>query len=98
MEHFEPNVFLENNEEGIERVKRDVRTFAFFMESSTIDYITQKECNLIKIGDKLDSKSYGIGMPLSICFYFILILNFYRIVLLFVFFFYNLHIYLHSGS
>lgn len=37
MEHFEPNVFLESNEEGIERVTRDRRTFAFFMESSTIE-------------------------------------------------------------
>lgn len=65
MEHFEPSVFFEGNEEGIARVKRDKRTFAFFMESSTTDYITQKECDLVKVGNKLDSKAYGIGMPMS---------------------------------
>lgn len=67
MEHFEPSVFLESSDEGIARVKRDKRTFAFFMESSTIEYTTQRECDLIKVGNKLDSKAYGIGMPLSMC-------------------------------
>lgn len=65
MEHFEPNVFLKDNEEGIERVKKDNGAFAYFMESSTINYITQKECDLMAVGPKLDEKSYGIGMPLS---------------------------------
>lgn len=65
MEHTEPSVFVESNEEGIERVKQSGRTYAFLMESATIEYITQTECNLTRVGGWLDSKAYGIGMPMS---------------------------------
>lgn len=64
MEHTE-NVFVEDNEAGIERVKQSNRGYAFLMESSTIEYITHTECNLTRIGSWLDSKAYGIGMPMS---------------------------------
>lgn len=40
--------------------------YAFFMESSSIKYITHRECNLTQVGDLLDAKEYGIGMPMSI--------------------------------
>lgn len=75
MEHIEPSVFVKSNEEGIQRVKQSNRGYAFFMESATIDYITQKECELTRVGEWLDSKAYGIGMPMSkfhiyICFMF----------------------------
>lgn len=65
MEHAEPSVFVDSNEEGIQRVKQSNRGYAFLMESATIDYITQRECNLTRIGNWLDSKAYGIGMPMS---------------------------------
>lgn len=74
MEHFDPSVFLKDNNEGIARVKRDHRLFAFLMESATIDYHTQKECDLTKVGGKLDSKAYGIGMPMSMLLFFYIIL------------------------
>lgn len=32
------------------------------MESSSIEYIMERECSLTKVGGELDSKSYGIGM------------------------------------
>lgn len=50
---------------GVDRVKRNNRMYAFFMESAPIKYITHKECNLTQIGGLLDSKEYGIGMPVS---------------------------------
>lgn len=65
MEHADPSVFVNDNEEGIERVKQSGRTYAYLMESATIEYITQTECNLTRIGGWLDSKAYGIGMPMS---------------------------------
>lgn len=65
MEHAEPSVFVDSNKAGIARVKQSNRGYAFLMESSTIDYITQKECSLTRIGSWLDSKAYGIGMPMS---------------------------------
>lgn len=63
MEHHEPSVFTDSNEDGIARVK--LGGYAFFMESASIEYTTQKECDLTKVGDLLDSKAYGIGMPMS---------------------------------
>ena len=32
------------------------------MESSSIEYIVERDCGLAKVGGELDSKSYGIGM------------------------------------
>ncbi|KAJ8982466.1 hypothetical protein NQ317_000424 [Molorchus minor] len=36
--------------------------YAFFMESSSIEYVTQRHCNLNKVGKELDEKGYGIAM------------------------------------
>lgn len=65
MEHEDPSVFVSDNNEGVDRVMRSRRGYAFFMESSSIDYVTHTRCNLTRIGSLLDSKSYGIGMPTS---------------------------------
>lgn len=32
------------------------------MESTSIEYTTERHCDLQQVGDLLDSKSYGIGM------------------------------------
>lgn len=49
-----------SNEEGLAKVKEG--DYAFFMESSSIDYYTERVCNLTQVGELLDDKSYGIGM------------------------------------
>lgn len=36
-------------------------TSPFFMESTSIEYITERNCNLTQIGSPLDSKNYGIA-------------------------------------
>lgn len=41
-------------------------TYAFFMESTSIEYYKERHCDLLQVGDLLDSKSYGIGMKRSI--------------------------------
>ena len=51
--------FVQTTEEGIERVLK--KNYAFFMESTMIDYNVQKNCNLTQIGGLLDSKGYGIA-------------------------------------
>ena len=56
-----PEVFTASNEEGIERVKGSGGKYAFFMESSSIEYIMERHCDLAKVGGELDAKSYGIG-------------------------------------
>lgn len=35
------------------------------MESSQIEYFTQQNCNLTQVGGQLDSKGYGIALPMS---------------------------------
>ena len=51
--------FVQTTEEGIDRVLK--KNYAFFMESTMIDYNVQKNCNLTQIGGLLDSKGYGIA-------------------------------------
>ena len=56
-----PDVFVKSNQEGIDRVKSGL--YAFLMESTSIEYTIQQECNLTQIGGLLDNKGYGIGLP-----------------------------------
>ncbi|CAG6014737.1 unnamed protein product [Menidia menidia] len=50
-------------EDGIQRVLKS--DYALITESSTIDYITRRNCNLTQVGGNIDSKGYGIGTPLG---------------------------------
>jgi len=61
MENKKPSVFVSDYEEGIKRVIES--DFAFLMESTMLDFVVQRNCNLTQIGGLLDSKSYGIGTP-----------------------------------
>lgn len=65
MEQAKPSVFTENNDEAADRVLKSKKMYAFFMESSVLDYIVERKCNLTKIGEHLDSKGYGIALPMS---------------------------------
>lgn len=51
--------YVTSTEEGRKRV--EAGNFAFFMESTSIEYITERNCNLTQIGSPLDSKNYGIA-------------------------------------
>lgn len=55
--------YVKSNEEGKERVVQG--NFAFFMESTSIEYITERNCNLTQIGSLLDNKGYGIATSKS---------------------------------
>ncbi|XP_077787971.1 glutamate receptor ionotropic, kainate 3 isoform X3 [Podarcis muralis] len=58
-----PSALVKNNEEGIQRALTS--DYALLMESTTIEYITQRNCNLTQIGGLIDSKGYGIGTPMG---------------------------------
>jgi len=58
--HF---VLVKNVDEGIERVLTS--DYAFLMESTTIEFVTQRNCNLTQIGRLIDSKAYGVGTPMG---------------------------------
>ena len=54
------DVLVKNNDEGIARVLKG--GYVFLMESTTIDYNVERNCNLAQIGGTLDRKGYGIAI------------------------------------
>lgn len=57
------SVFVSSTEEGIKKVK--IGNYAYLLESTQIEYITQRDCTLIGVGGQLDSKHYAFGTPQS---------------------------------
>lgn len=58
----EENVMVDGNAAGFERVKAS-HNYAFLAESTSIDYQVQRNCDLMQIGDLLDTKGYGLAAP-----------------------------------
>uniref|UniRef100_A0A8C6NX26 Glutamate receptor n=1 Tax=Nothobranchius furzeri TaxID=105023 RepID=A0A8C6NX26_NOTFU len=63
MKSKQPSVFVKSTEEGIARVLNS--KYAFLMESTMNEYYRSLNCNLTQIGGLLDTKGYGIGLPLG---------------------------------
>ncbi|XP_014473269.1 PREDICTED: glutamate receptor ionotropic, kainate 2-like [Dinoponera quadriceps] len=63
MTETRPSVFTASNEEGVDRVIKSKRTYAFLMESTSIEYRTERNCEIEKIGGLIDNKGYGIALP-----------------------------------
>ena len=63
MERGKDEAMVSSNQAGIDRVLQEQGSYAFFMESTTIEYQTEKDCRLKQIGGELDSKSYGVALP-----------------------------------
>lgn len=61
----DPTVFVTNNEEGKNMVTRFKGKYAFFCETTVIKFYTHRDYSLFQVGEKLDTKEYGIGMPMS---------------------------------
>lgn len=60
-----PSVFEKSNREGVKRVQASKGNYAFLMESTQIEYEIETKCDLKQVGSSLDTKSYGIAMPMS---------------------------------
>lgn len=56
----EKKTLVSSTQNGIEKVKDG--NFAFLLESTTNEYARERNCDLIQVGDLLDSKSYGLGL------------------------------------
>eukprot|EP00095_Tigriopus_kingsejongensis_P010201 snap_masked-scaffold1554_size35889-processed-gene-0.1 protein:Tk10201 transcript:snap_masked-scaffold1554_size35889-processed-gene-0.1-mRNA-1 annotation:"hypothetical protein TcasGA2_TC002883" len=63
MESNDPDTFVNSYEEGVERVLKG--NYAFLCESTMLDYLIQRNCNLTQIGGLLDNKGYGIATPIG---------------------------------
>ena len=57
----DPSVFVNDTKDGIKMVEEG--NYAFLLESTMNEYITQRKCMLMRVGGLLDSKGYGIGTP-----------------------------------
>ena len=58
-------VWSKSNQEGVERVLKEDGMYAFMMESTVVDYVVERQCELTQGGGLLDNKGYGIGLPPS---------------------------------
>ncbi|EEC19136.1 EAA5, putative, partial [Ixodes scapularis] len=58
-----PTVFVSTYEDGVARVLQG--NYAFLMESTMLDFMVQRDCNLTQVGGLLDSKGYGIATPMG---------------------------------
>jgi hypothetical protein len=63
MKDHEDDVMVKDNNLGV--VKAETKNYAFFMETTSIEYETQRRCSLTSVGNSLDEKGYGIAMRKS---------------------------------
>uniref|UniRef100_A0A2K6GJ41 Glutamate receptor n=1 Tax=Propithecus coquereli TaxID=379532 RepID=A0A2K6GJ41_PROCO len=63
MSSRQQTALIKNSDEGIQRVL--TTDYALLMESTSIEYVTQRNCNLTQIGGLIDSKGYGVGTPIG---------------------------------
>ncbi|XP_017853495.1 glutamate receptor ionotropic, kainate 2 isoform X4 [Drosophila busckii] len=67
MDNKKPLAFTSTYEDGIRRVNQG--NYAFLMESTMLDYIVQRDCNLTQIGGLLDTKAAPKKFLLSDLFF-----------------------------
>ncbi|XP_045719570.1 glutamate receptor ionotropic, kainate 1 isoform X8 [Mirounga angustirostris] len=63
MSSRQQTALVKNSDDGIQRVL--TTDYALLMESTSIEYVTQRNCNLTQIGGLIDSKGYGVGTPIG---------------------------------
>lgn len=51
-----------DNDIGVEMACNKDNDYAFLMESSSIEYMTERHCEVTQVGGLLDDKGYGIAM------------------------------------
>lgn len=65
MEKHHDEVMVKTNQQGVAKAESTQYRYAFFMESTSIEYETQRRCNLTSYGGLLDEKGYAIAMRKS---------------------------------
>lgn len=63
MESQQLLVYTSSNAEGVKKVLSSDGLYAYMMESSSVEYIVERFCDLMQVGGLLDTKSYGIALP-----------------------------------
>nr|AUF73080.1 ionotropic receptor [Anoplophora chinensis] len=55
-----PENMMSDNDDAVRKVESE--NYAFLMESTSIEYATERHCTLAQVGGLLDDKGYGIAM------------------------------------
>ncbi len=58
-----PELLTADNNEGLKWAQ--TKNYAFLMESSSIEYLIERNCDVTQVGGLLDDKGYGIAMRKS---------------------------------
>lgn len=82
-----PDNFVKSTDEAIARIRKG--NYAYLVESTTNEYMKQRDCDLMQIGGLLDTKGYGIATPSGSPWrdkvpYFILLFIFYYLAINFL--------------
>ncbi|XP_031627054.1 glutamate receptor ionotropic, kainate 2-like [Contarinia nasturtii] len=67
MEKNRDVAFVKNNQAGLEKVQNS--DYAFLMESTSLLYFTERNCDVTMAGDLIDDRNYAIGMPKNYKYY-----------------------------
>ncbi|KAK3104380.1 hypothetical protein FSP39_000658 [Pinctada imbricata] len=57
----EQGVLVDSSKDGIQKVLDD--DYAFFAESTSVEYHVQRKCQLMQVGGELNSIGYGLALP-----------------------------------
>lgn len=63
MQSQEPSVYTKSNEEGVERVLKNNGSYMFLMETTSLEYNTERNCKLKMLGETFGEKHYAIAVP-----------------------------------
>nr|AAA28574.1 glutamate receptor subunit [Drosophila melanogaster] len=65
MKDFNPSAFTSTNKEGVARVRKEKGGYAFLMETTSLTYNIERNCDLTQIGEQIGEKHYGLAVPLG---------------------------------
>lgn len=54
------DVLVHENDDGLRRAQNE--NYAYLMESTSLQYYTERFCNVTQVGDLIDDRNYAIGM------------------------------------
>lgn len=61
----QPSVFTDTPELGVDRVKKAKGDYAFLMETTSLEYQVEQNCDLMNVGPQIGEKHYGIAVPIG---------------------------------
>ncbi|XP_069963073.1 glutamate receptor ionotropic, kainate 2 isoform X2 [Bactrocera oleae] len=62
---FKPSAFTSSNKEGVDRVRKGNGSYAFLMETTSMSYNIERDCNLKQVGSQFSEKHYALAVPLG---------------------------------